>query len=54
MKIKPFVVGGIVVSFIMYGLFLYFFTSETLYATAPASAYIDGATPPHIKNWEMY
>lgn len=36
------------------GVFVAVFTKPVEYDYGEATAYIDGATPPHIEHWEMY
>ena len=45
MKIKPYIISGVVLSFAAFGCYLFLFPNQTEYLQAPATSYIDGATP---------
>lgn len=43
-------IGGYIIG----GYIFFVITHEDIYEREPGEAYIDGATPPQYKEWEMY
>lgn len=52
---KKHVIASVAALILGIGGYIFFvITHEDIYEREPGEAYIDGATPPQYKEWEMY